>query len=100
MNIHIPKLNPLSLPSSPHKVKNNMKQNLSLVLPIRNPIVPEAVNLNDDGAVQLLGQALSSLHHEGHDRAQQEDHHLHEDRPRLRPREPINYGDFHRFGKK
>ena len=99
LNVHIPKPNPISLPSSPSRVKNNLKQNLSLVLPIRNPVVPEAVNLND-GAVQLLGQALDSLYNEAHVRGQQEDQHLHEDQPRLRPRQPINYDDFHKFGRK
>ena len=99
LNVHIPKPNPISLPSSPSRVKNNLKQNLSLVLPIRNPVVPEAVKLND-GAVQLLGQALDGLYNEAHERGQQEDHHLHEGQPRLRPRQPINYDDFHKFGRK
>ena len=100
-NVHIPKLDPISLPNSPGKVRNDLKQNLSLVLPLRNPIIPETVDLNNDGPVQLLGRALDGLYQEGQQETQQvQDHQLQEDMPRLRPRKPINYNTLHEFGKK
>ena len=100
-NVYFPKLDPISLPNSPGKVRNDLKQNLSQVLPLRNPIIPETVDLNNHGPVQLLGQALGRLYQEGQQETPQvQDHQSQEDMPRLRPRKPINYNTLHEFGKK
>ena len=107
-NIHIPKLDPISLPNSPGQVRNDLKQNLSLVLPLRNPIIPETVDLNNDGAVQLLGQALDGLHGDGlyqedqqeTPQAQLQNQQELERIPWLRPKKAVNYNTLHRSGKK
>ena len=66
----------------------------------RSHLQNQAVNVNDEDAAQSSGQALDVPQQEVHGQAHQEIQHLQDDQRRLRPRKPMNYEDFHRFGKR
>ena len=99
---HSPLEDPTGLmaPASSNDVEMELPQPqlLSLVLPERNPIIPETVNLGDGAGVQHLDQALAGV---PVDLLEPNGPALGEDvQPLARTRQPINYKTFHNRGQR